>query len=80
MIVATVVDVDALWQTIWHAAVSAVFVTVVFSLAVLGTTRAGDLRRAGHHGQGVVYGALGVVGLLGTLGGIVYGIVLISTK
>ena len=80
MTLATIIDVDALWQTIWHAAVSGIFVTVVFSLAVLGTTRSADLRRAGRPGAGVAYGALGVAGLLATLGAIVYGIILISTK
>jgi hypothetical protein len=52
VIPATVVDVGALWQTVWHAAVSGVFVTVVFSLAVLGTTRSGELRGIGGTGDG----------------------------
>ena len=77
---ATIVDVGALWQTVWHAAVSGVFVTVVFSLAVLGTTRAGEHRRVGRHGTGVAYGVLGVLGTAGALGAIAYGIILLSTK
>jgi hypothetical protein len=80
MILGAIVDVDALWQTAWHAAVSGISVTIAFSLAVLGTTRAGDLRRAGRHGPGLVYGVLGVAGLLGTLGGITFALILISTK
>jgi hypothetical protein len=77
---ATIVDVDALWQTIWHTTVAALFVTIVFSLAVLGTTRSGEMRRLGRPGAGAAYGVLGAAGLLAMLGAIVYGIVLISTK
>jgi hypothetical protein len=80
MIAATIVDVDALWQTAWHAAVAGLVITVTFSMAVLGTTRSGDLRRAQRHGVGALYGALGVAGLIATAGAIVYGIILVSTK
>jgi hypothetical protein len=80
VIAAKVVDVGALWQAIWHAAVSGVFVTVVFSLAVLGTTRSGELRRLGRPGAGIAYGVLAAAGTIGTLAAIAYGIILISTK
>jgi hypothetical protein len=77
---ATVVDVGALWQAVWHAAVSGLFVTVVFSLAVLGTTRSGELRRVGRPGAGVAYAVLAALGAAGTVAAIAYGIILITTK
>ncbi|MCW3011732.1 MAG: hypothetical protein JWO90_2136 [Solirubrobacterales bacterium] len=37
--IATVVDVGALWQTIWTAALAGLLVTVTCSISVLGVAR-----------------------------------------
>ena len=75
---ATIVDVHALWQTIWTAAVAGIGVSIVFSIAVFGATRSLDARRTG--GGGAAFATLALLGVAGTIGAIVYGIVLITTK
>lgn len=80
MSLATVVDVDALWQTIWTSAVAAIGATVVFSLAVLGSSRSLEMRRAERHGLGAVYAVVALLGAAATIAAIVYAIALITTK
>ena len=57
---ATVVDVSALAQTALAALVGGVGVTFLFSLAILGGTRFGDLRKEGR--GAAAYGALALAG------------------
>jgi cation transporter-like permease len=77
---ATIVDIHSLWQTIWTAAVGGIGVSIVFALAVLGATRASDIRRAGGRGDALPYAALAVAGTLVALGAAVYAIVLIADR
>ena len=76
--IASIVDVDALWQTVWSAALAGVLVTVCCSVAVLGAARAHEHRTAGRGGA-----ATGPWVLLGLLGGasmtavVVYGLALV---
>lgn len=78
--VATIIEFDALWQTIWSAALAGIGVTLVFSLAVLGVTRSSDLRRAGSGATSALYGLLALLGGAATIGAIAYGIILITKK
>jgi uncharacterized membrane protein YhaH (DUF805 family) len=77
---ATVVDFDALWQTIWTAAVAGVGVVVVYSLAVLGASRSLDMQRARRGGRSAAYGVLALLGAAGTLAAVAFGIALITRK
>ncbi len=77
---ATVIDFDALWQTIWTAAAAGIGVTVVYSLAVLGAGRSLEHRSQHRHGASLAYGVLALVGGAGTLAGIAWGILLITSK
>ena len=77
---ATVVDLDAIWQTVWTAALAGVGVVVVYSLAVLGATRSLDMQRARRGGRSAAYGVLALLGGAGTLGAVVFGITLITQK
>lgn len=76
--IATIVDVGALWQTIWTAALAGILVTVCCSVAVLGAARAQEHRTAGADGA-----VTGRWTLLAVLGGaamtavIVYGVALV---
>ncbi len=45
--IASIVDVGALWQTVWSAALAGVLVIVCCSMAVLGAARAHEHRSAG---------------------------------
>ena len=80
MIIAKIIDPQAAWQAIWTAAVAGVGVTVVFSVAVLGATRAADLRRDDRAGQAILFAGLGLLGFAATIGAVVYAITLITTK
>lgn len=77
-VLAKIVDLDALWQTIWSATVAGVGISVVFAIAVLGATLHTDARRAGDHAASIAYAVMGAVGLALTAAAIVYGILLIS--
>jgi hypothetical protein len=80
VIVAKIIDPHAAWQAIWTAAVAGVGVTIVFSIAVLGATRAADLRRDDRDAQALLYAAIGLLGFAATIGAVVYAITLITTK
>jgi len=80
MIIAKIIDPHAAWQAIWTAAVAGVGVTVVFSIAVLGATRATDLRRDDRAGQAALFLGLGLLGFAATIAAVVYAITLITTK
>lgn len=73
---ATVVDVGALWRTIWTATAGGVLVTVCCSVAVLGAARAQE-HRDGTAGVAGRWAALATVGLVATATVIVYGVVLV---
>ncbi|MDQ3631683.1 MAG: hypothetical protein M3417_10535 [Actinomycetota bacterium] len=76
--IASIVDVGALWQTVWSAALAGVLVIVCCSVAVLGAARAHEHRAAGLGGA-----ATGPWVLLALVGGatmtavVVYGLVLV---
>ena len=52
----------------------------MFALAILGATRAVDVRRDGHAGAAVAYGALTVVAFAVVVAAIVVGIVVMTQK
>jgi hypothetical protein len=60
---AVLVDVKALLKVVWVSLVAGIGVTAAFSLAVLGATRAGDLRRGERAGAAVLWGVVAAVGL-----------------
>jgi hypothetical protein len=62
---AVLVDVKALLKVVWISLVAGVGVIAAFSLVVLATTRAGDLRRSDRTGAAVLYGFLAALGVAG---------------
>jgi hypothetical protein len=80
MPIATVIEFDALWQTIWTAALAGIGVTIIYSVAVLGFTRTLDLRREDRPVASFGYFLLALLGGAGMIGAMVYGIVLITQK
>ena len=46
--IATIVDTEALWETVVAAFVAGVGTTIVFSLAILGATRFAEANREGN--------------------------------
>ena len=78
--IATIVDTEALWQTIVAAFVAGVGTTIVFSFAILGATRVAEANREGHRLQATVFAGLMIVCLLATVAAIVVGVIVMTTK
>ena len=78
--IAAVTGGVGLLKAVLSALVASVGVTGAFSLAVLGTSRYGDARRASQNGVATVYWLLSVLALTACGGAVVYGIVLIAKK
>jgi hypothetical protein len=79
-VLATVVDIDALWQTIVYALGAAVGVTLVFAIAIRGAARYVDYSRDGRMLAARLSGALAIAGLLATIAAIVVGVIVMSSK
>jgi hypothetical protein len=79
-VIATIVDTEALWQTIAAAFVAGVGTTLVFSIAILGAARFGEASREGRSFESVLFAGLTLVGLLATAGAIVFGVIVMTTK
>ena len=78
-LIATVVDTDALLQTIVAALVAGVGVAFTFSLAILGATGFAEASRDGRSGSAVAFAALGVLGFLATAAAIVAAIIVMTS-
>lgn len=74
------IDTHALLKVLYSSMIAGLGIAVVFSLAILGATRASDLRREGREGASVAYGVLAVVALLLSAAIVVYGLVLVTRK
>jgi hypothetical protein len=79
-VLATIVDTEALWQTIVAALVAGVGTTMIFSIAILGFARSAEATRSGRSAEAVVYGLLAAAGLLATGAAIVLAVVVMTTK
>ena len=77
--IATVVDWGALLDVVLYSLGAGVGLTIAFSLAILGATRLGDMRRDERGMEAVAYGVLAVMGLGLSAAGIVFGIVVITS-
>jgi hypothetical protein len=80
MPLATVVDTEALWQTIVAAFVAGVGTTLVFSIAILGAARFVEANREGRSFEAALFAALGFLGLAATVAAIVVGVIVMTTK
>jgi uncharacterized membrane protein len=79
MIRATVIDVSALWRTIWSAAASGVLISIVVGIAVRSYARSHDLRLERRNGAAAAHAGVAVVGALATVAIGAYGIWLITS-
>lgn len=77
---ATIVDGQALWQTVWTGGLAGVGVCVVFALTILGAARSTDLRREDRGGLAAAFTALAVAGGLASLAIVAFGVIVITTK
>jgi len=74
------VDTHLLWQVIWVSALAGVGISALFSLVILGGSRASDARRAGQGGAAAAYAALAVIAFLLFAAGVVLGVQVMLTK
>jgi hypothetical protein len=79
-VLASIVDGHALWQVIWVGAAAGIGVPTAFGVALLGVIRASDLSRDGRGVEAVLYGALGVIGLVAVAAAVVFGVVVMTHK
>ena len=77
---ATVVETDALLETVLAAFVAGVGVTLVFSLAILGAARFADMSRDGRPVAAAAFGALALVALAVAAAGVTIGIIVMTSK
>jgi len=77
-VIATIVDWDALLQVIWVSLAAGVGVTAAWGFALLGSTRAIEVGRAGRAAEAVLYVVIGVAGLATVIAAIVFGIVILT--
>ena len=79
-LLAEVIDAGDLVQMLWTAAAAGLLVTCSFALALVGSTRALEMQRAGRSGAAAAYAAMGALALLVVVAAIVLGIVVMTTK
>jgi hypothetical protein len=77
---ATVVDTEALVDTVLAAMVAGIGVTLIFSVAILGTAKFADLSRSGRTASAVAFGLLATVALVAFAAAIVFGILVMASK
>jgi hypothetical protein len=78
--ISALIDWHALLKVLYGSVLAGVSIAVVFSLAILGATRASDCRREGREGASVAYGVLATVAALISAGIVVYGLILVTRK
>lgn len=80
MTLATIVDTNALWQTVVGAAVAGIGTILVFSLAILGVARFSEATRDGRGVEATLFAVLAIAGLLLTGAAVVVGVVVMTAK
>lgn len=78
--IATIVNVQDLWQTVLAAFVAGVGTTFVFSLALFGVARLSDASRNGSRAESALFGALAALGFVATLLAVVFGVIVMTSK
>jgi hypothetical protein len=70
----------AIVRVVWSSVLATVVVSVLFSGAVVGLIRAGELRRSARGSAAAAYTVAATVALLVCLGAVVYGLILVGHK
>ncbi|HSD76261.1 MAG TPA: hypothetical protein VLA98_02605 [Solirubrobacteraceae bacterium] len=75
------IDGGLLLELAWVAAAAGVVVAICFSLVILGSVRAGELRRAGRGGfAAAAFGTLGLLASAAIVALLVFGVSVIVSK
>jgi hypothetical protein len=78
--IAAAVNTHALAKMAYSSVVAGVGVAVIFSLAILGLARSGEMRREHRTAAAVAYSALAAAGLLLAAAIVMYGLTLVAHK
>jgi hypothetical protein len=79
-LLASIVDWHDMLQVVWVSIAAGLGVTLVFSIALVGATRAVDYRRGGHGPGAWAYGAVALIASAGVIGCVVLAIVVMVNK
>jgi hypothetical protein len=79
-VIAVVVETEALLETVAASLIAGVGITGAFSVMIFGAARFADLRRDERPMLAALTAAVALLGLMVTLGGIVLGIVAMTSK
>ena len=79
LLLASIVDGEALLDTVIAAAVAGVGVTIIFSFAILGAALFDDARRDGRTAVAVGAAGLMMLGLAGTLAAVAFGLIVMTS-
>jgi hypothetical protein len=74
------VDTAKLFELVWAALLAGVAVAVLFSVLIVGATRATDMRREGRQGAATLYLGLSFAAGLACLAAIAFGLAVIVSK
>jgi len=77
---AEVVDWSAVLEVIWVSLLAGIGVTAIFSVGVLGASRAVEARRAGQGGSAGAYAVLTLIAFVVVAAAMVFGIVVMTQK
>lgn len=80
MILATVIDWNALGKVVLYSLIAGIGVPAVYSLAVLGAARSTDAQRNRRGATATAYAVVALLGGASCLGAIGYGIYLMTVK
>jgi hypothetical protein len=78
--IATIVDTQALLDTVVASAVAGIATTIVFSLTILGAVRFSDANREGRTLEATFFGILAALGTLATVGAAVVAVIVMTSK
>jgi hypothetical protein len=78
--IAVIVDLKELWETVVASLVAGVGVTAAFSLVILGAARSAEYRRSDRSIAAGAAGALAALALLATLAALALGMVVMLAK
>jgi hypothetical protein len=79
-VIAVIVETEALLETVAASLIAGVGITGAFSVMIFGAARFADLRRDERPMLATLTAAVALLGLVVTLGGIVLGIVAMTSK
>jgi hypothetical protein len=69
-----------IFEVVWASLAAGVFVSVVFSIVVLGSARSAEARRAGGGATAILWGTVAVIAFAAFAGAVVFGVHIMLSK